>query len=354
MSKGKVLIAMSGGVDSSVAAYLLTRDGYDCVGCTMKLCPDDVSHEGGCCTADDADDARSVARRIGIPFYVFNMTDLFKANVIDRFVACYRAGRTPNPCIDCNRTMKFAELRRRGEELGYDLLATGRYAKIEEKDGRYRLKKAADPSKDQSYVLYHLTQEELKRTLFPLGHLTKEETRALAAESGFLNADKPDSQDICFVPDGDYAAVIARYTDKTEPEGDFILPDGTVVGRHKGISRCTVGQRRGLGVAYSEPLYVKRILVPENKVLLARNEDLYERACTVRDVNWISGETPGEPIKCAVKIRYRQTEQPATVTPLSDGRAKVVFDAPQRAITPGQSAVFYDGDAVLGGGVIES
>ena len=246
------------------------------------------------------------------------MTDLFKENVIDRFVACYRAGRTPNPCVDCNRTMKFAELRRRGEELGYDLLATGHYATIEERDGRYFLKKAADPSKDQSYVLYHLSQKELKRTLFPLGHLTKDETRALAAENGFLNADKPDSQDICFVPDGDYAAVIARYTGKTEPEGDFVLPDGTVVGRHKGISRYTVGQRRGLGIAYSEPLYVKRILVSENKVLLARDEDLYESACTVRDVNWIAGETPTAPVLCAVKIRYRQKEQPATVTPLPE------------------------------------
>ena len=353
MNKRKVLVAMSGGVDSSVAAYLLSRDGCDCVGCTMKLCPDDLSHEGGCCTADDAADARSVARRIGIPFHVFNMTERFKENVIDRFIDCYRAGRTPNPCVECNRTMKFDELRRRGEELGYDVLATGHYAKIEEIDGRFYLKKAADPQKDQSYVLYHLTQAQLAKTLFPLGDLTKDEARRIAAENGFLNADKPDSQDICFVPDGDYAAVIARYTGKSEPEGDFILPDGTIVGRHKGISRYTVGQRRGLGVAYSEPLYVKRILVAENKVLLARNEDLYECACTVRDVNWISGETPTGPVKCAVKIRYRQLEQPATVTPLDGGRAKIVFEKPQRAITPGQSAVFYDRDSVLGGGEIE-
>ena len=263
---------MSGGVDSSVAAYLLTRDGYDCIGCTMKLCPDDVAHEGGCCTADDAADARSVARRVGIPFHVFNMTDDFRREVIDRFVSRYLAGRTPNPCVDCNRTMKFALLRRRGEELGYDCLATGHYARIEYRDGRWTLRKARDPSKDQSYVLYHLTQAELAKTLFPLGDLTKSEARALAAENGFLNAAKPDSQDICFVPDGDYAAVIARYTGKTEPEGDFVLPDGSVIGRHKGISRYTVGQRRGLGVAYSEPLYVKRILVAENKVLLGRDE----------------------------------------------------------------------------------
>lgn len=344
---------MSGGVDSSVAAYLLTRDGYDCIGCTMKLCPDDVAHEGGCCTADDAADARSVARRVGIPFHVFNMTDDFRREVIDRFVSRYLAGRTPNPCVDCNRTMKFALLRRRGEELGYDCLATGHYARIEYRDGRWTLRKARDPSKDQSYVLYHLTQAELAKTLFPLGDLTKSEARALAAENGFLNAAKPDSQDICFVPDGDYAAVIARYTGKTEPEGDFVLPDGSVIGRHKGISRYTVGQRRGLGVAYSEPLYVKRILVAENKVLLGRDEDLYGTSCDVSDVNWIAGETPSAPIKCAVKIRYRQTEQPATVTPLEGGRAHVEFDSPQRAITPGQSAVFYDGDEVLGGGEIE-
>ena len=344
---------MSGGVDSSVAAYLLTRDGYDCIGCTMKLCPDDVAHEGGCCTADDAADALSVARRVGIPFHVFNMTDDFRREVIDRFVSRYLAGRTPNPCVDCNRTMKFALLRRRGEELGYDCLATGHYARIEYRDGRWTLRKARDPSKDQSYVLYHLTQAELAKTLFPLGDLTKSEARALAAENGFLNAAKPDSQDICFVPDGDYAAVIARYTGKTEPEGDFVLPDGSVIGRHKGISRYTVGQRRGLGVAYSEPIYVKRILVAENKVLLGRDEDLYGTSCDVSDVNWIAGETPSAPIRCAVKIRYRQTEQSATVTPLEGGRAHVEFDCPQRAITPGQSAVFYDGDEVLGGGEIE-
>ena len=349
----RAMIAMSGGVDSSVAAYLLTRDGYDCIGCTMKLCPDDVAHEGGCCTADDAADARSVARRVGIPFHVFNMTDDFRREVIDRFVSRYLAGRTPNPCVDCNRTMKFALLRRRGEELGYDCLATGHYARIEYRDGRWTLRKARDPSKDQSYVLYHLTQAELAKTLFPLGDLTKSEARALAAENGFLNAAKPDSQDICFVPDGDYAAVIARYTGTTEPEGDFVLPDGSVIGRHKGISRYTVGQRRGLGVAYSEPLYVKRILVAENKVLLGRDEDLYGTSCDVSDVNWIAGETPSAPVRCAVKIRYRQTEQPATVTPLDGGRAHVEFDSPQRAITPGQSAVFYDGDEVLGGGEIE-
>ena len=344
---------MSGGVDSSVAAFLLTQNGYDCVGCTMKLCPDDAAHDGGCCTVDDAEDARSVARRVGIPFHVFNMTDDFRREVIDRFVSRYLAGRTPNPCVDCNKTMKFGLLRRRGEELGYDVIATGHYARIEFCDGKWTLRKARDPSKDQSYVLYHLTQKELSKTLFPLGDLTKEEARKIAAENGFLNAGKPDSQDICFVPDGDYAGVIARYTGKTEPEGDFILPDGTVIGRHKGISRYTVGQRRGLGIAYSEPLYVKRILVAENKVLLGRDEDLYESSCDVAEVNWIAGETPSGPVRCAVKIRYRQTEQPATVTPLEGGRAHVEFDRPQRAITPGQSAVFYDGDEVLGGGEIE-
>ena len=351
----KALIAMSGGVDSSVAAYLIRRQ-MDAIGCTMKLYEnEDAGIAAGrtCCSLDDVEDARSVAYRLGMPFYVFNYKDEFREKVIDRFVKSYEAGMTPNPCIDCNRFLKFGALYDRAKVLGCDYVVTGHYARIEEKGGEYFLKKALVTEKDQSYVLYDLTQEQLAHTLFPLGSMAKAEVRALAEAQGFLNADKPDSQDICFVPDGDYAAAIERLSGKPSLPGDFIDKNGKVLGRHQGIVHYTIGQHRGLGLYYHEALYVTAIDAASNTVTLGRKEDLFSDAATVGQFHWISGRTPDAAFRCTAKIRYRQSEQGVTVTPLGDGRVHLQFDAPQRAITPGQAAVLYDGDTVLGGGRLE-
>lgn len=351
----KALIAMSGGVDSSVAAFLVKAQGYDSIGCTMKLYDNalaGVSRSHTCCSLDDVEDARSVAYRLGIPYYVFNFKDDFEEKVIRKFIRSYEAGITPNPCIDCNRYLKFDRLYERARVLGCDCIVTGHYARIERDGERYLLKKALNNSKDQSYVLYSLTQAQLAHTLFPLGTLKKTDVRRMAEEQGFVNADKPDSQDICFVPDGDYASVIRRYTGKDAEAGDFVSADGTVLGRHKGIIHYTVGQRRGLGICAPEPLYVCGIFPGSNTVLLGRNADLYRKDVDVANVHWISGTAPQADFRCAAKLRYRQSEQPAAVIPTGADTVHIVFDEPQRAVTPGQAAVFYDGDTVLGGGVI--
>ena len=351
----KALIAMSGGVDSSVAALLTQQQGYECIGCTMKLYDnEDAGIQKGhtCCSLDDVEDARSVARRLGMPYYVFNFKEDFRERVINKFIGCYQRGVTPNPCIDCNRYMKFDKLFSRAEVLECDCVVTGHYARIEKENGKYVLKKAADPTKDQSYVLYSLTQEQLAKTLFPLGGFTKSEARRIAEEHGFVNAAKHDSQDICFVPDGDYAAAVERLSGEVCIPGDYVLSDGTVIGRHKGIVHYTVGQHKRLGISTPEPLYVCKIIPETNTVVLGREEELYSSSARVSEVNWISGEAPTGKISCSVKIRYRQKEQSAAVTPLEGGVALVEFEEPQRAVTPGQSAVFYDGDTVLGGGVI--
>ena len=351
----KILIAMSGGVDSSVAAKLLCDAGNECIGCTMKLfdnCDAGLSRSRTCCSLDDIEDARSVAFSLGMRYYVFNFKDDFREKVIKKFASAYLAGQTPNPCIDCNRYMKFDKLYERARLLGCDKIATGHYARIEFDGEKYLLKKARDESKDQSYVLYMLTQEQLAHTLFPLGELIKSETRAIAEASKLTNAQKPDSQDICFVPDGDYAAAIERLTGKTSAPGNFIDTDGNVLGTHRGITHYTIGQHRGLGLALPERRYVCKIDAGSGTVTLGSGTELYSREVLVRDFNWISGEAPSGPIRCSAKIRYRQPEQAANVEPLSENEALIRFDTPQSAVTPGQSAVLYDDDTVLGGGII--
>ena len=346
---------MSGGVDSSVAAYLMKKKGYECIGCTMKLYSNEdagVPSQKTCCTSEDADDARSVAAKLDMPFYVFNLSDMFREKVIGRFADCYEHGITPNPCIDCNRYMKFEKLYERARMLECDCIVTGHYARIYERDGRYVLAKAADPDKDQSYVLYTLTQDQLAHTQFPLGELCKEETRKIAGEIGFVNAGKPDSQDICFAPDGDYAGAIRRFSQKSYPPGDFKDKHGNVLGQHRGIICYTIGQRKGLGISADRPLYVCDIRPEENEVILGDNSDLFACEVNVADTNIIADFGPNDTVRCTAKIRYRQKEQPATVEFLEGGRAHLVFDEPQRAVTKGQAAVFYDGDMVIGGGTI--
>ena len=354
---GGALVAMSGGVDSSVAALLSAEKGLSCIGCTMKLFRNEdigESPEKTCCSLADAKDARAAADRIGIPFYVFNFVDTFREQVIDRFVKSYQNGETPNPCIDCNRYLKFERLLARAKGLDLKYVVTGHYAQIEIDggSGRYILKKGADLSKDQSYVLYAMTQEQLKSTLFPLGGLRKSRVREIAAAYGFANAKKRDSQDLCFVRNGGYADFIRQYTGEETPRGRFVDPDGKDLGEHRGIIHYTIGQRKGLNLPGAAPVYVCAVRAEDNTVVVGPPQCLYAKTLVARDINLIAVDKIDAPMRVSARIRYNSPEEPATVWQTGPDALRVEFDSPQKAITKGQAAVLYDGDIVVGGGTV--
>lgn len=349
----KAIIAMSGGVDSSVAAYLIKSKGYDIKGVTLKLHSDKTS-DPSCCTEQDIIDAKSVCDNLGIPHEVINFTDDFNRKVIDNFVNTYIEGGTPNPCIECNRHIKFKKLLKMAEDENFDYVVTGHYAKAEydEKLNKFLLKKAVDHQKDQSYVLYSLTQKQLSKILFPLGDMTKDEIRKMAQNLNFINAKKSDSQDICFVKDSKYAEFIEEYTGKKSMPGNFVDQNGNILGEHKGIINYTIGQRKGLGLSLKEPMFVLSKDVINNQVVLGFSKDLFKDSLIASNVNFIPFETLKDSIRVTAKTRYSQKEVPATVTPMENGNVFVKFDTPERAITKGQAVVFYDNDIVIGGGTI--
>jgi tRNA-specific 2-thiouridylase len=359
MSKGKVMLGMSGGVDSSVAAAVLIEQGYEVIGVTMQIWPDIQEErkqiEGGCCSLSAVDDARRVANKLGISYYVLNFRDVFQQKVIDYFTNEYLSGRTPNPCIACNRFVKFEALLTKAVSMGMDYIATGHYARVTHDDmtGRYLLKKSATAEKDQTYVLYTMTRYQLERTLFPIGDFKKGQVRALAREYGLPVASKPDSQEICFVEDNDYGRFIAENTDADVKPGYFTDKEGNVLGMHRGIIHYTVGQRKGLGISLGKPMYVAAIRPENNTVVLGDASDVFTSGLTASDPNFISIDELKDEMRVTAKIRYSAKEAPAIIRPLDGNRVEVVFDEPQRAITPGQAVVFYDGDTVVGGAVID-
>ena len=365
----KLAVAMSGGVDSSAAAALLKQQGHELVGFTMQLWNQrrgiSVDENGDplpsrCCSLDDVYDARRVAEELGFPFYVLNLEREFERDVVQPFVTSYLSGETPIPCVSCNSRLKFASLDKLAASLGCDKVATGHYARVEfdEPANRYRLFRGRNLDKDQSYFLWELTQEQLARALFPLGEMSKPEVREVAREHSLAVAEKSESQEICFVPDGDYAGFIDRYlaaeaeVERLPGDGEIVDASGRVVGRHRGIHHYTVGQRRGLGIAGAQPLYVINIDAPRNQVVVGHQDDLLSHEFTAAGVNWVAFDPPDDPVAAEVRVRYRHTPAAATIAPLPNNRVRVTFAEPQRAITPGQATVFYRGDEVVGGGWI--
>lgn len=345
MSK-RALVAMSGGVDSSVAAYLMKRAGYECVGAIMKLYGNEDK------TLQNINDAKEVAKRLGMPFYIFDLKGEFEKEVIGRFVKTYERGETPNPCLYCNKYLKFGLFYEMAGELGCDYIVTGHYARVIKGENEYELRQAICKEKDQSYVLYSMTQELLSHTKFPLGELDKEEVRRIAKEQGFVNSKKPDSQDICFIDDGDYGKFLREYTGKDYPCGDFVDFEGKILGEHRGIINYTIGQRKGLGISAASPYYVCGIRPEENQILLGSNEDLFSKSLSAADINWTGKNPPSYPLRAQAKIRYRQEKQWAKAEACTDEGLTIIFDEPQRAVTKGQAVVLYDDDKVLGGGII--
>ncbi|HHT06571.1 MAG TPA: tRNA 2-thiouridine(34) synthase MnmA [Hydrogenispora sp.] len=356
MTKRKVVVGMSGGVDSSVAAHLLHEAGYEVIGITMQIWPEDAPREesGGCCGLTAVDDARRVCQQLGIPHYTLNFRDEFNKYVIDYFIDEYQRGRTPNPCIACNRFVKWESLLTKALQLGADYIATGHYARIlfDQETGRYLLKKAATSKKDQTYALYNLTQEQLARTLMPLGDYTKEEVRRIAAAIGLNVANKPDSQEICFIPDHDYGRFIEEHASSTSGPGNFVDRQGRILGQHKGIIHYTVGQRKGLGLAVGKPVYVLEIRPESNEVVVGTDEEVYQQTVYADQLNFIPFDRLATQQAVTAKIRYNHDPAPATVTMVDDNTLRCDFTEPQRAITPGQALVLYDGDLVVGGGSI--
>lgn len=357
MNGKRVVVGMSGGVDSSVAAYLLKQQGYDVIGVTMQIWQEEEEtlqeENGGCCGLSAVDDARRVAAEIGIPYYVMNFKADFQKYVIDYFTNAYINGKTPNPCIACNRYVKWESLLKRSMDIGADYIATGHYARVEQlPNGRYSLRTSVVGKKDQTYALYNLTQAQLARTLMPVGEYEKDEVRKIALEAGLPVAHKPDSQDICFVPDGDYASFIEKERNTRFPEGNFVTSDGTIIGRHKGIIHYTVGQRKGLGLSMGYPVFVLEIRPETNEVVIGSHEESLTRYVIANELNFMSVEDLTEPKRVWTKIRYNHKGAWCVAEKTKEDEILCTFDEPQRAVTPGQAVVLYDGEYVLGGGTI--